>query len=42
MRLVRDLGLAVVNHLPPLKSLLMRDAMGLTSELPRLFRGEPL
>jgi 2-octaprenyl-6-methoxyphenol hydroxylase len=42
VRLLRDLGLAVVNHLPPLKRLLMRDAMGLTGDLPRLFRGEPL
>jgi 2-octaprenyl-6-methoxyphenol hydroxylase len=42
VRLVRDLGLAVVDHLPPLKRLLMRDAMGLTGDLPRLFRGEPL
>jgi 2-octaprenyl-6-methoxyphenol hydroxylase len=42
MRLARDLGLAVVDHLPPLKRLLMRDAMGLTGDLPRLFRGELL
>jgi 2-octaprenyl-6-methoxyphenol hydroxylase len=42
VRLVRDLGLAVVDRLPPLKRLLMRDAMGLTGDLPRLFRGEPL
>ena len=42
VRLARDLGLAVVNRLPPLKRLLMRDAMGLTGDLPRLFHGEPL
>jgi 2-octaprenyl-6-methoxyphenol hydroxylase len=42
VQLVRDLGLAVVDRLPPLKRLLMRDAMGLTGDLPRLFRGEPL
>jgi 2-octaprenyl-6-methoxyphenol hydroxylase len=42
VRLARDLGLALVNQLPPLKRLLMRDAMGLTGDLPRLFRGEPL
>jgi 2-octaprenyl-6-methoxyphenol hydroxylase len=42
VRLARDLGLAVVNRLPPLKRLLMRDAMGLTGDLPRLLRGEPL
>jgi 2-octaprenyl-6-methoxyphenol hydroxylase len=42
LRLVRDVGLAAVNRVPPLKRLLMRDAMGLTGDLPRLVRGEPL
>ena len=42
LRLVRDLGLAAVHRLPPLKRLLMRDAMGLAGDLPRLVRGEPL
>jgi 2-octaprenyl-6-methoxyphenol hydroxylase len=42
MRLARDLGLATVNRLPPLKRLLMRDAMGLVGDLPRLVRGERL
>ena len=42
VRLVRDLGLAVVNRLPPVKRLLMRDAMGIIGDLPRLVRGEPL
>ena len=42
LRLVRDFGLAAVDHLPPLKRLLMRDAMGLVGDLPRLVRGEPL
>jgi 2-octaprenyl-6-methoxyphenol hydroxylase len=42
LRLVRDLGLAAVDRLPPVKRFLMRDAMGLTGELPRLMRGEPL
>ncbi len=42
LRLVRDLGLAAVNRLPPLKRFLMRDAMGVTGQLPRLVRGEPL
>jgi len=42
LRLARDLGLAAVNRLPPLKRLLMRDAMGLVGDLPRLVRGEPL
>jgi 2-octaprenyl-6-methoxyphenol hydroxylase len=42
LRLARGLGLAAVNRLPPAKRFLMRDAMGLTGELPRLARGEPL
>jgi len=42
VRLVRDIGLAVVQRLPPLKRLLMQDAMGITGDLPRLVRGEPL
>jgi 2-octaprenyl-6-methoxyphenol hydroxylase len=40
--LARDFGLAVVNRLPPLKRLLMRDAMGLLGDLPRLAKGESL
>jgi len=42
VRLARDLGFALVHRLPPLKRLLMRDAMGLVGDLPRLVRGEPL
>jgi 2-octaprenyl-6-methoxyphenol hydroxylase len=42
LRFARDLGLAAVHRLPPLKRLLMRDAMGLSGDLPRLVRGEPL
>lgn len=42
LRLARDLGLAAVNQLPPLKRLLMRHAMGTVGDLPRLARGEPL
>jgi 2-octaprenyl-6-methoxyphenol hydroxylase len=42
VQLARDLGLASVNRIPPLKRLLMRDAMGLTGDLPRLLRGELL
>jgi 2-octaprenyl-6-methoxyphenol hydroxylase len=42
LQLTRDLGLAMVNRLPPLKRFLMRDAMGITGKLPRLVRGEPL
>ncbi|HUC73041.1 MAG TPA: FAD-dependent monooxygenase [Stellaceae bacterium] len=42
LRLLRDLGLAAVDRLPPVKRFLMRDAMGITGDLPRLLRGEPL
>jgi 2-octaprenyl-6-methoxyphenol hydroxylase len=42
LRLLRDLGLAAVHRLPPVKRFLMRDAMGVTGDLPRLVRGEPL
>ena len=42
LRLVRDFGLAVVNRVAPLKRYLMRDAMGVTGDLPRLVRGLPL
>ncbi len=42
VRLARDLGLAAVNRLPPLKRLFMRHAMGLLGDLPRLTRGERL
>ena len=42
VRLARDLGMAAVNRLPPLKRLFMRHAMGLIGDLPRLVRGEAL
>jgi 2-octaprenyl-6-methoxyphenol hydroxylase len=42
LRLARDFGLALVDRLPPLKRLLMRDAMGVLGDLPRLVRGQPL
>ncbi len=42
VRLVRDLGLALVERTPPLKRLFMRHAMGTMGDLPRLARGEPL
>ncbi|MBC6440602.1 MAG: UbiH/UbiF/VisC/COQ6 family ubiquinone biosynthesis hydroxylase [Rhodospirillales bacterium] len=40
--LARDLGLAVVNRVPPLKRLFMRHAMGTVGKLPRLMRGQGL
>jgi 2-octaprenyl-6-methoxyphenol hydroxylase len=42
VRWARDLGLAAVNRVPPLKRLLMRHAMGTVGALPRLVRGERL
>ncbi len=42
LRLARDLGLAAVDRLPPLKRLFMRHAMGVVGDLPRLIRGQPL
>jgi 2-octaprenyl-6-methoxyphenol hydroxylase len=42
LRVVRDLGLAAVNNVPPLKRVFMRHAMGLVGDLPRLMRGETL
>ncbi len=42
VRLARDIGLAGVGKLPPLKRLFMRHAMGVVGTLPRLVKGEPL
>jgi len=42
VQMVRDLGLAVVNEIAPLKRFFMRDAMGIAGDLPRLVRGEKL
>ncbi len=42
LRLARDLGLAAVDHLPPLKRFFMRHAMGVVGDLPRLVKGEAL
>lgn len=42
VRTARDLGLAAVDKLPPVKKFLMHHAMGVVGELPRLVRGEAL
>ncbi len=42
IRLARDLGLAAVNRLTPLKRLLIRHAMGVLGNQPKLVRGEKL
>ena len=42
VKLARDVGMAVVNRLPPVKRFFMRHAMGIVGELPRMIRGLPL
>ena len=42
LRTVRDIGLGVVDRTPPLKNLFIRQAAGLTGEVPRLLKGEAL
>lgn len=41
LRLARDLGLAMVDQIAPLRRILMRHAGGDLGTLPRLLRGEP-
>jgi 2-octaprenyl-6-methoxyphenol hydroxylase len=40
VRLARDLGMAAVNRIGPLRRAFMREAGGATGDLPRLLRGE--
>jgi 2-octaprenyl-6-methoxyphenol hydroxylase len=42
LRVVRELGLGVVERIAPLKQFFMRHAMGVLGDLPRLMRGEAL
>jgi len=42
LRTVRDIGLGIVDRAPPLKNLFIRQAAGLTGEVPRLLKGEAL
>jgi 2-octaprenyl-6-methoxyphenol hydroxylase len=42
LRLVRDVGLGVVDRLPALKAFFIREAAGVTGEVPKLLRGEAL
>ena len=42
LRAVRDLGLGVVDRLPVLKRLFIREAAGLVGDVPKLLRGEAL
>jgi 2-octaprenyl-6-methoxyphenol hydroxylase len=42
LRLARDVGLGLVDRAPALKQLFIREAAGLTGEVPKLLRGEAL
>jgi 2-octaprenyl-6-methoxyphenol hydroxylase len=42
LRLIRDIGLGLVERMPPLKRLFIREAAGFTGEVPKLLRGEAL
>jgi 2-octaprenyl-6-methoxyphenol hydroxylase len=39
---VRDIGLGPVDRTPPLKSIFIHQAAGLSGEVPRLLKGEAL
>jgi 2-octaprenyl-6-methoxyphenol hydroxylase len=40
LRVLRDLGLGLVDRAPPLKRFFVREAAGLTGDVPRLLKGE--
>jgi 2-octaprenyl-6-methoxyphenol hydroxylase len=42
LRTIRDIGLGIVDRAPPLKNLFIRQAAGLTGEVPKLLKGEAL
>ena len=42
LRLMRDVGLGLVDRLPVLKEFFIREAAGVTGEVPKLLRGEAL
>jgi 2-octaprenyl-6-methoxyphenol hydroxylase len=42
LRAARDAGLGLVDRMPSLKQAFVREASGLSGELPRLLRGEPV
>lgn len=42
LRLGRDLGMGLVNSLPALRRNLIREAAGLTGDLPKLLQGRPI
>jgi 2-octaprenyl-6-methoxyphenol hydroxylase len=42
LRTLRDIGLGLVDRTPPLKEMFIRQAAGLSGEVPRLLKGEAL
>ena len=42
LRLLRGVGLGLVERLPALKRVFIREAAGFTGEVPKLLRGEPI
>ena len=42
LRLVRDVGLGLVDRVPNLKRLFIREAAGLVGDVPKLLRGKSL
>jgi len=42
LRLMRDVGLGVVDRMPGLKSFFIREAAGVTGDVPKLLKGEAL
>jgi len=42
LRVMRDVGLGLVDRVPALKGLFIREAAGLTGDVPKLLRGETL
>jgi 2-octaprenyl-6-methoxyphenol hydroxylase len=42
LRLIRDVGLGLVERMPPLKRMFIREAAGFTGEVPKLMRGEAI
>lgn len=42
IRMARDIGMGAINAMPGLRRSFIREAAGLTGDLPRLMRGQPL
>jgi 2-octaprenyl-6-methoxyphenol hydroxylase len=42
LRIVRDVGLGLVDRTPVLKQFFIREAAGLVGDVPKLLRGEAL